>query len=76
VTAPSSGAALVGRAFVRDGSPTVHALRDDGRTACGLVASRQVAWLFDGRECRRCTRVVAARLRRDEIEAQAEGGSP
>ncbi len=70
-----SGVPIVGRAFVRDGLPTVHALREDGRTACGLVASPQVTWLFDGRECRRCLRVVAAHLRRNG-ELRAEGDSP
>jgi hypothetical protein len=50
----------VGLAFVGDHLSTIHALRADGRTACGLRASQQVRWFVDGRPCGRCRRVLAA----------------
>jgi hypothetical protein len=51
---------LTGLALVRDHLSTVHALRADGRTACGLRASPQLSWFLDGPLCGRCRRVVAA----------------
>jgi len=51
---------IVGLALFRDALSTVHALRADGRTACGLLASPQTQWFVEGRLCGRCRRVLAA----------------
>jgi hypothetical protein len=48
---------MVGMTFIRDALSTVHALRSDGKTACGLPASPQLSWFLDGVSCGRCRRV-------------------
>jgi len=54
---------------VRDELPTIHALRDDVRTACGLRASPQVPLFANGPACGRCRRILIARANRNGIDA-------